>query len=362
MTSRTPTLAALLIAAPLLGTQAHSQVVNIKDGGFTFTFGGQINRGILFADDGVESNQFSVDNDNSSTRLRAQAEYDFGDYAVGAIIEYEFEFSSSNSVSQLNSDISSSVSNERKFELYTNTPFGNFAYGQGDTASNGVSEVDLSGTSLGNYSDVGLIAGGQLFRTPSGALSTSDVGDFFSNFDGLSRIERFRYDTPEFLNGFVASVSFGEDSRNDIALRYNAKLGDIRVSAAGAFAETETADRVSGSISAFHDPTGFNVTFATGADDLDNSNRDPGFNYIKFGYQTDKLIKAGTTSFAIDYYDGQDQGVLGSSSESVSFFAVQKVDKLNTEFYAGYRTFDVSTPSTDFQDIDVVLVGARFRF
>ena len=117
----TLTLTALGVVA-LSMTPAQAQVVDIKDGGFTFTLGGQVNRAFLFTDDGVESKEFFVDNDNSSTRLTARAAYDFGNYVVGALIEYEFEFSSSNSVSQLNSDISSSVSNERKFELFTNTP------------------------------------------------------------------------------------------------------------------------------------------------------------------------------------------------------------------------------------------------
>lgn len=352
----------LLTLGAALPTGAQAQVVNIEDGGFTFTFGGQINRAFLFADDGVESNSFFVDNDNSSTRLRARAAYDFGNYVIGGNIEYEFEFSSSNSVSQLNSDVSTSVANERKFEIFAETSFGTFTYGQGDTSSNGVAEVDLSGTALGNYSDVGLIAGSQLLRNEAGAFTGDDIGNFFTNFDGNSRIERFRYDTPEFLNGFVASVTLGEDDRDDVALRFNRTFGDIRVRAAAAYAQTLTADRISGSVSAFHTPTGMNLTFASGSDDLDGSDRDPGFNYIKLGYQTKELLKAGTTSFAVDYYDGQNQNVDGSSSESVSLFMVQKVDAWNTEFYGGYRTYDVTTPTTNFQDVDVVFVGARFTF
>lgn len=360
-TTLVPVLSALALC-PLAVLPAHAQVVDIEDGGFTFTFGGQINRGLLRTDDGVESNDFFVDNDNSSTRLRARGAYDFGNFVVGAQIEYEFEFSSSNSVSQLNSDISSSVSNERKFEVFAETRFGDFAYGQGDTASNGASEVDLSGTGLGNNSDVGLIAGGHLLRDAAGNLTDAEIGDFFSNFDGNSRLERFRYDTPEFLGGFVASASIGEDDSNDIALRYSGTFGDFQVRAATAFAETETRDRLSGSVSALHEPTGLNVTFATGTDDLDASTREPGFNYVKVGYQTDAIMQAGTTSFSIDYYDGQDQSEVGSSSESVSLFAVQEVDRWNTEFYAGYRTYEVSTTSTEYQDLDAVLIGARYQF
>ncbi|WP_299653111.1 hypothetical protein [uncultured Tateyamaria sp.] len=356
-------LSSSVAAAALSAPYAQAQVVNIKDGGFTFTFGGQINRGIIFTDDGVESNDFFVDNDNSSTRLTARAAYEFGDYVFGALIEYEFEFSSSNSISQLNSDIGTSVSNERKFELFTRTPFGNFAYGQGDAASNGIAEIDLSGTFIGNNSAVGLISGGQIFRTAAGGFSSNTVGDFFSNFDGITRIERFRYDTPKFGGGFTASVSFGEDNQNDIALRYSGKFGDIRVRSGITYAELDDTDRIAGSVSAFHDPTGINFTFASGQDDLNVAGRDdPGYYYFKLGYQKKDLLPWGSTSFAVDYYDGSDQAVNGSTSESYSIFAVQKIDKIDTEVYAGFRTFDAATPTESFRDIDTIFIGARYKF
>ncbi|MEM8653734.1 MAG: hypothetical protein AAGF36_03235 [Pseudomonadota bacterium] len=342
---------------------ASAQVIDIEEGPFKFTFGGQINRAFLFVDDGVESNEFFVDNDNSSTRLTARATYEFGDYTLGALVEYEFEFSTSNGVSQLNSDISSSVSNERKFEVFANTPFGNFAYGQGDAASNGIAEIDLSGTFIANNSAVGLIAGGQIFRTDAGGFSGNDVGDFFSNFDGITRIERFRYDTPAFGGGFRASVSFGENTQNDIALRFSRKIGDVRVRSGITYAELGDTDRIAGSISAFHDPTGFNVTFASGQDDLNVAGReDPGYYYLKLGYQKKDLLPWGSTSFAFDFYDGSDQSVNDSSSESYGLFAVQRIDKLRTELFAGVRSFDADTPAEQFQDIDVVYVGARYRF
>lgn len=352
-----------LTALSLSVSPAQAEIVDVEDGGFSFTLGGQINRAFLFTDDGVESNEFFVDNDNSSTRLTARAAYSFGNYVVGALVEYEFEFSTSNGVSQLNSDISSSVSNERKFELFTNTPYGNFAYGQGDAASNGITEIDLSGTFIGNNSAVGLIAGGQIFRTTAGGFSGNTVGSLFSNFDGITRIERFRYDTPTFGGGFVVSASIGEDSQNDVALRYNGKFGDFRVRSGITYAQLDETDRIAGSVSAFHDPTGLNVTFASGSDDLNQTGReDPGFNYLKLGYQKKNLLPWGSTSFAVDYYDGTDQAVNDSSSQSYSFFAVQRIDRIDTEVYAGFRTFQAETATESFQDIDAVFIGARYRF
>ncbi|MEP5730263.1 MAG: porin [Sulfitobacter sp.] len=352
---------ALAAASFCVVNVAHAQVIDIKDGGFSFTFGGQINRGILSVDDGVDTREFSVDNDNSSTRLRARAAYSFGDYVVGGQIEYEFEFSSTAAVNQLNSDVSSSVANERKFELFAETPYGNFAYGQGDTASNGTSEVDLSGTTVVGYSGVSDLAGGILFRDQAGALTTQRIGGNFSNLDGNSRQERFRYDTPVFADGVVVSVSFGEDSRNGIALRYKNDFGDFAFSGALSYNEREGADRVNGSASVLHNPTGVSFTFASGEDSLDNSDQDPSFYYVKLGYERD-FFKFGSTAFSVDYYDGSDISSLGSDSDSFGLLAVQNIDRHNLEVYAGYRSYSASAATADFQDIDALLVGARFKF
>ena len=351
----------LLTFGAALPTAGLAQVVNIQDGGFSFTFGGQINRGFLFADDGVETNDFSVDNDNSSTRLRARAAYDFGTYVVGALIEYEFEFSSTATVNQLDSDQSSSVANERKFELFAETPYGKFSYGQGDTASNGTSEVDLSGTGVIGYSGVADLAGGILFRNQAGTLTMQNVGGNFSNLDGNSRQERFRYDTPTLGSGFVVSVSAGEDDRNGVAVNYNSDFGNFTLASAISYNQRQGADRMNGSVSVKHTPTGISVTFASGSDDLDNNSRDPGFNYVKVGYERD-FFDFGSTALSVDFYDGEDIASLGSNSDSLGIQVVQNIDRYNLEIYGGYRSYSASSATESFQDIDALLVGARYKF
>lgn len=356
------TAAAVAVAAtPFFADNAQAQVVNIEDGGFKFSFSGQINRGLLYFDDGEDSDTFSVDNDNSSTRLRAKASYDFGNYLVGAEIEYEFEFSSTASVNQLDSDQGTSVANERKFEVFTQTPFGKFSYGQGDTASNGTSEVDLSGTSVVGYSGVSDLGGGILFRDQAGNLTTQRVGGNFSNLDGNSRQERLRYDTPTFAGGFVFSASAGEDDRNGVALRYKKVFGDYTVASAVSYNERENAERLNGSASVKHNPTGVSVTVAAGQDDLETSTADPSFFYIKVGYERD-FFDFGSTALAIDYYNGDEISGVGGDSDTFGLFAVQNIDKYNLEIYAGYREYSASSSTEDFQDIDAVLVGARYKF
>ena len=86
-------------------------------------------------------------------------------------------------------------------------------HGQGSMATDGIAEIDLSGTKIAAFSSVDKPAGGFLLRLPDGKLATTRIADVFDNFDGDcirgvnsdgSRKLRLRYATPALL-GFRAS-------------------------------------------------------------------------------------------------------------------------------------------------------------
>jgi predicted porin len=102
------------------------------------------------------------------------------------------------------------------------------------------------------------MAGGILFYDDdTDALSTAtNIGSVFSNFDGLSRRNRVRYDSPAFW-GFQLSGSLLSDG-GDVALRYAAKWGeDWKFAAAVAYADPQAtsdtvANQYNGSASILH--------------------------------------------------------------------------------------------------------------
>ena len=60
------------------------------------TLKGQVNRAVMYADDGVDSDTFFVDNDNSSTRLIIDGKHKFNDdVTIGAQFEVEHQSNSS---------------------------------------------------------------------------------------------------------------------------------------------------------------------------------------------------------------------------------------------------------------------------
>jgi hypothetical protein len=242
----------------------------------SLTISGQVSRGVLYANDGQDSEIFHVDNANASTRIRFVGEGRFDeDLSIGTNIETQMQSNSTSAVNQLGDRGADGTDflSQHKLELYfDHQRFGKLTIGQGNTASNGTAEVDLSGTSLVNDSSVGDSAGGLLFRRtdlPVGVTgispSSPTVGAAFTNLDGLSRDDRVRYDTPAYY-GFGLSGSAIADGRWDVAGRFGREFADmLLLEAAMAYANTaDAANTVDGSVSALHTPTGLNLTYAAG--------------------------------------------------------------------------------------------------
>jgi hypothetical protein len=331
---------------------------------------GQINRGVLFTDDGDSTDIFHVDNDNSSTRFRFVGEADLGKWIAGTVLEAEFESNSTASVNQENHSESASLK-ERKIEFFIEQPsYGKLYVGQGDTASNNTAEVDLSGTGVVGYSSVADMAGGLLFfDNTANALSSTAIKNVSTNFDGLGRDDRVRYDTPKFY-GISLQASQIADDKWDAAIFQSGTFGDFDLAGAAGYADpSDNRDyRLSGSYSVRHS-SGFNVTVAGGQDDLDSDDRDPWSAYAKLGYIVDwkrfnspMMARVGKTNLAIDYHTTEDQGQDGDEFTSIGGFIVQNVDAWAADLYIGFRWHELDRDNTDFDDIYASLIGGRFRF
>ena len=51
-----------------------------------------------------------------------------------------------------------------------------------------------------------------------------------------------------------------------------------------------------------------------------------------------------------------------ASPTTIGAFVVQRVDKLGTELYAGYRHHSLDRPAVSVDDIQVATAGARIKF
>ena len=333
---------------------------------------GQVNRAVLFADNGDESDVFFVDNDASSTRFGLIGEADIGETTVGGNIEIELESNSSNDsvdgdrFGPSNGDFNLK---ERRLELYAkNASFGDGYLGQGSTASDGTTEVSFSGTSVaGGYSDVSAIGGAIAFsegRRGSGRLRVRDV---FNNFDGNSRRDRLRYDTPSF-GGFRLGASVADKGDFDVAAKWGGDFDGVKVAAGGHvlfFGEQDNRrnfDLQYGGSASVEFAGGFSVTGAAAARSSDDADRDPLFLYGSLGYRTDGLTDLGATSFSVDYALNEDVNRKDDEAQTFGLFAVQRVGVAATDLYAGLRWYDLDREGLDTDSVTAVWTGARLRF
>ncbi|MFC5515840.1 porin [Kaistia terrae] len=332
---------------------------------------GQINKGLLIFDDGGSTLGYGpVDNGNSSTRagLRLYGVIN-DDWVMGGNLEWEWNPYSTNYVNQLNrGDFDWETNLLRKAELYLESKtYGKLWLGQGSMASDSTAEVDLSGTSVVGYSLVADMAGGPFYRLSDGELSSIQVKDTFTNFDGLSRKMRIRYDTPQF-SGFSLSTSVGTQvvpqttdvTVWDVAARYENTFDTFKVS--GALAYSQPADDqslIDGSISVLHQPSGLSLTVAAAYSDEDVV--DGRYGYFKLGYQTE-IFEVGKTAFSVDAYFGEDIDAADSSSTSYGAQLVQNLDYLQTELYLGARSYSYEEPGAELDKSYAVLAGARVKF
>ena len=329
---------------------------------------GQVNKAVLYSNDGDNGDVYLVDNDNSSTRVGLEGAIKPNEkYTIGTRIEVEYQTNPSNLVNQEDKRVEDIGFQKRHLDLWVDAnTYGKFSLGYGSTASDGTSEMDLSGTGVIGYSSVADMAGGQLFyNTNTNTLSDTPINAAFSNMDGLGREERIRYDSPSF-SGFVGSASYVAEGGGDLAVRYTSKMDAFKLAAAVAYANPGSSsdivdDQLAGSVSVLHD-SGFNGTFAMGSRDQKGAGvNDAGFFYTKFGYRG-RWCPLGVTSLSADYGRFSDFDVNGDVADTFGLQMVQDLQEWGSEAYIGYRFHKLDRNGVDFDKINAIMSGMRVKF
>jgi hypothetical protein len=236
------------------GASPDTPAAPVSSGGnrVTLTLSGQVDRALLYGNDGHNSNLRQVDNNNSSTRFRIVGEAQPRADTVGGM-NLEVEIRPNSSANQtltqnLPQPASAVTPTIRQAEVYAGNPqYGEVRLGFGSTASYLSTEVDISGTAVATYQIVSDYDGGFAFRQKGAALVPGGTGgafvlspansygpavaSVFASFDGLSRDVRIRYDTP-LWDGFQFATSLLDGGAFDVAGRFAREYDDFRVASA----------------------------------------------------------------------------------------------------------------------------------
>ena len=331
---------------------------------------GWVNRAVNVVDDGKDTEAYFVDNDNSESRVNfvGTAKID-DDLTLGSRIELTIAPNKASNVDQ-NTAESGDVFEERWTEVSLDSKrFGKLSLGRGFTASYGIASSDLSGTMVIATSTIVDLAGGMFYRQksddsltnyPEGALR---INNSFSDFNGLSRKNRLRYDSPKFYGAHLA-VSAISDKRSDAGLYWGGQgYGFKAVASAGVadLNEHDTGLQYAGSASVMHENTGLNLSLSTGLQERDNQS-DATNVFVKAGWLA-KLFSVGSTAFSVDYTRSENFPTENDDGYSVGVAAVQGFEKYGTDLYALYRLYSLDRDlEPEVHDMGVFSIGARVKF
>ena len=404
---------------------------------------GHINKLIMWWDDGVNDDVYVLDNAQSESRFRLRGSANIAPgWSAGFLIEMELISAESKNANARvdgapNENADGFIRNRKTSWHLKNDQLGKITVGRDSSAADDILLLNLAKNPIADAHPKLSNA----FRPvrPTGTLGCSGascrtglVQNIIAPNLDRTRTDIVRYDTPS-LFGLVLSAAWGEDDVADVAIRYKKEWNSVRLAfgigylwdtderegvivcpdglmQANCVAQRVDFERLAGSLSVMHVPSGLYVYAAGDRDGFGTSNAAPplratvftapitGRNpdggtmwYLQAGVKRPLLAPAlGATTLYGEYQEFYDFGVrrdagslLGlargnseitdSSTDLWGVGIVQDIDPAAMKLYAGLRywDFDVSAATAadapDGQEVSLedfisIAAGGRIHF
>jgi predicted porin len=203
----------------------------------SLTVYGQVNEAVIFWNDGQERNAYVVSNNESRTRFGFRGEAKINhDLTAGYLLEIGVRYAGSNSRNQ---DANGAGGNQNLLDVRHSAWFldskhlGRVWVGHTSSATDGITEISLANINSGS-ADISNWNNGFFLRNNGTLKSGVTWGNIQSGWNNNvgegDRVNLIRYISPAFA-GFTASASWGEDDRQDIALRWAGEHHGFRMAA-----------------------------------------------------------------------------------------------------------------------------------
>lgn len=360
--------AALFALAAPVATPAEAG--SIKNGNATdLTVYGQVNRNMMFYNDGEESGYRHQDGDNGSTRFGLKASGKINEsISVGAQLEMEMQSNDPGSISQSSEVGGGGSFSERLANVhFAHKQFGKLTMGQASVVSDGMSDgLDL-GYAAGAFAgmDTSLLVDGMLFRNDNtaAALSTTTVRNVFTTLD-RGREDLIAYETPS-MNGLKGEAALYDSGEWGVGAKYDNKFGGVQLRVR-AFYENLSGSGTSGDrwqigASMKHE-SGVSLTGLYGKADPDSGNNHTYYG-ATVGY-TANMNALGATGLGVHIEGTQDHAGDGIDGQAIGVGFNQQIKAAGTNIYGNVMWWDVDVPSTSTQLDSLVtfMVGAQVKF
>lgn len=347
------------------------------------TLYGQVNKALVVANDGLDTNVLVTDNMLSSTRFGFKGSQPL-DNGLTASVLFEGEMSSDPSNGFIQNNASGSSGNstvpsatspafaERQAHVGLSGDFGGIYLGQQSTAIDGVYTQDLTGAQDVMMSDYTKFGGAYNFRTDgTNALNSTITTKNLAYGSATNREDSVRYDSPVF-HGLQGRASVAQGGNAELSAFYEGGWQDFKIKGAAGVQFVNSSTTVAtnalerqyaGSISVQH-TSGLGATVAYAAQSLENktssAHEAEGW-YAKLGYTK------GPYEFAADYgkSDHFTPTTFATTSKAeVSTYGLGAQYNLGKGVSVGalYRNESAKVTGTDLQDIDLYAANMRVRF
>jgi len=332
-----------------------------------YKLSGQVNRAVVFLDDGVQSDVRSVDANSSGTRFRFKGSEDLGNgMKVG--MYYELQTTSASSGTRPDADTGRNTDGIgiRQANVWFSGNWGKLTVGQQDAAGNGATEADLSGTGIANAPAGNSFIGGMSWRSSATGADVARVSSTYNNLDAFSRYDAVRYDSPD-LGPVTVVASFGNDQVWEVDARVKSAMGGGKLSGAAFYAQDTGDVRGRGGDSGVDNRWGASLAYlfsqgtnisAGYAENESETSVDSSSWHAKLGH------KWGPHAVSIIYYDGDEIGGVDFDDHRWALGYVHNLKKANMQLYAAYYHAELDTPAAigSVEDVNAVVIGARVKF
>jgi hypothetical protein len=338
---------------------------------------GQVTRQMGFVGDGESVTFKQGENGNTGTRMGIVGSGKVtNDINLKTVLEYSVSSGANGGGTQFVNEGGSAGFSVRKLDvILSSKKFGAVWMGRGEGSTDGTSEVDLSGMASARLGGTAQypVSSFILMDKNSSAVpqAVATVGRFFNSFDGTSRQNRIRYDTPTFF-GFMASASLIDKHNVDASLNYEGKIAGTQIAGAvgychtkgtessgssACFANSYTAgtvsgiDQVNGSISVKL-PIGLGATFSGGAQRQSRTaagaaTKENPYNLNPVIFYTTKMTELGSTTFDFSYEYSENVTNKGDKGNAFQVDALQRIDSIGGDYYLQFNYIDVKTATND---------------
>lgn len=319
---------------------------------------GQVNKAVLFMDDGSTWTRSVIDNAASPTVLNITGE---GKLSPNVTAGFRLELGVNENPAIL---ILQDQVTVRHSMVYLQTQAGKVSVGRTSTATDGIVEITVSNTD---------VAAKMLNLEP---LSTAALFGINLPFDG-GRRDIVRYDSPSF-GGFFVSGSYsptgGTEAVWDIAARYAGEFSGFRLAAGIGYRDEDnnvgllpsplpalsTRDRVyGGSASLMHMGTGLFVNVAAAQVNQESALGATDYRgyHVQAGWEN-RIWAVGKTTIYGEYAVLDFEGA-SINPNLLGIGVVQNLENAAMDVYVAYRRLDTDLGGPEVQTI---MFGSRIRF